>query len=276
MCLCLIICISVILIIIYFLFFKRHDLSNTELLKIVYKGLFKNRDMSIFNKYYKRNLIQHEPSMPNGVEAIKSLILKARNWKTYRIISENNLIVSQSSVDGWAPNTMIVFDIFLVKNQKLVEHWGLMTQKTDPNPSGRTQTDGTTTIIDLNKTKRNKQIAIEFFKDILRDHNMDLINNYLSPKYMQHNSHVADGIPEFLQAVKQFELQYFKLWRIIAQGNFVFLHSEGSLKNVDTAFGDLLRIENGKIIEHWDITQKVIPKEESENCHDMFSQLTRI
>ncbi|GGJ52666.1 hypothetical protein GCM10008938_43280 [Deinococcus roseus] len=44
---------------------------------------------------------------------------------------------------------------------------------------------------------------------------------------------------------------------IIAEGNFVFSHSEGTFAGKHVAFADLFRIENGKIVEHWDAIQEV-------------------
>ena len=66
-----------------------------------------------------------------------------------------------------------------------------------------------------------------------------------------------DQIAELIRALEEMAdkgepMKYHKLHRIVAEGNMVMTQSEGNFGGIATAIWDLYRIENGKIVEHWD------------------------
>jgi predicted SnoaL-like aldol condensation-catalyzing enzyme len=50
---------------------------------------------------------------------------------------------------------------------------------------------------------------------------------------------------------------YTQVHNVVAEGNFVFVQSEGQFGGATMAFYDLFRVESGKIVEHWDVVQPV-------------------
>jgi predicted SnoaL-like aldol condensation-catalyzing enzyme len=124
---------------------------------------------------------------------------------------------------------------------------------------------------------------METNKSIVREWNDLAINQrkpeeavakYLGPHYRQHNPGAADGPEPFIETVKRFAQIFPELRmepkRIIAEGNYVVLHSHLILKPGDrgTAVVDIFRLENGKIVEHWDVVQEV--PETAKNSNTMF------
>ncbi len=103
---------------------------------------------------------------------------------------------------------------------------------------------------------------------------MQLGAKYLGPHYRQHNPGAGDGPEPFIETVKRFAQNFPDLRmepkRIIAEGDYVVLHSHLILKPGDrgTAVVDIFRLENGKIVEHWDVLQEV--PEKSANNNTMF------
>jgi predicted SnoaL-like aldol condensation-catalyzing enzyme len=62
---------------------------------------------------------------------------------------------------------------------------------------------------------------------------------------------------------------------VLAEGNFVFVHSSGEFGGKKVVFADLMRVENGKIVEHWDAIQDDVPATKTKSGHDMYSQVSK-
>ena len=121
----------------------------------------------------------------------------------------------------------------------------------------------------------NKRIVREWH-DLAINHRKpeEAVAKYIGPHYRQHNPGSADGPEPFIELVKRLASIYpdFRIEskRIIAEGDYVVLHSHLILKPGDrgSAVVDIFRLENGKIVEHWDVVQEV--PEKSANNNTMF------
>jgi len=102
----------------------------------------------------------------------------------------------------------------------------------------------------------------------------EAVTKYLGAYYRQHNPSALDGPEPFIGFVKRFAQTYpdfrMETKRIIAEGDYVVLHSHMIRKPGDRgmAIVDIFRLENGKIVEHWDVVQEV--PETSANNNTMF------
>jgi predicted SnoaL-like aldol condensation-catalyzing enzyme len=193
---------------------------------------------------------------------------------TVRSFQDGDFVFTHTEYNFFGPK--IGFDIFRFEDGKIVEHWDNLIDVQPKNPSGRTQTDGETTITDLDKTTANKQLVENFLNDILYTHKTNF-TDYINPqKYLQHNPAVADGLEGFGAAMKYFAenglvMEYTKTHKVLGEGNFVLTVSEGKFgKGEATTFYDLFRIENGKIVEHWDVIEPLMPKEQWKNNNGKF------
>ena len=102
----------------------------------------------------------------------------------------------------------------------------------------------------------------------------EAVAKYIGPHYRQHNPGAGNGPEPFIAAVKGLTKTFPELSmepkRIVAEGDYVVLHSHLVLKPGDRgrAVVDIFRLENGKIVEHWDVVQEV--PETSANNITMF------
>lgn len=111
---------------------KSKKMSNAELVKTAMTELFVNRNLSVIEKYWSDDYIQHNPFLPNGHEMLKGWVSTLKSDFKYEpgIVTENGeFVMIHSRVTGMMPKPMIVVDIFRVKNGKFVEHWDVMQEE---------------------------------------------------------------------------------------------------------------------------------------------------
>ena len=223
--------------------------------------------------------IQHNLAVGDGLAGFGEVMQHAppEGFKAdvIRAFEDGDYVFTHTKYDFFGPKA--AFDVFRFEEGKIVEHWDNMLPVQPKNPSGRTQFDGATELTDLDKTEANKKTITEFIDKVLLGHEMDKLTTYINPeKYIQHNPAVADGLDGFGAAMQYFAenglvMEYTKLHKVLGQGNFVLSMSEGKFgKGEATAFYDLFRLEEGKIVEHWDVISTIPPKSEWKNENGKF------
>lgn len=136
--------------------------------------------------------------------------------------------------------------------------------------------DGPATPADLDKTEANKAFVRSFVIDILVDGKLDKFAGYYdADNYIQHNPQIADGLSGLGKALETMAkagitMKYDRIHKVLGQGNFVLVVSEGSFAGKPTSFYDLFRVLNGKITEHWDTIETVQPSSTWKNSNGKF------
>lgn len=93
----------------------------------------------------------------------------------------------------------------------------------------------------------------------------------MGDKYIQHNPFVSDGkkpfIDFFVGFYKKHPAAKTDIKRIIAEGDLVVIHTHSKIDESDRgrAVMDIFRVANGKIVEHWDVSQSIPDKSANEN-----------
>ena len=120
----------------------------------------------------------------------------------------------------------------------------------------------------------NKKVVLAFYDAALIKLDADLARPYLGAKYIQHNPNAPDGVDGVMGLIKFLKEKYpqrsSSIKRVIAEGDLVVLHvhSKPTPEDRGTAIIDIFRVENGKIVEHWDVMQPV--PETAKNNNTMF------
>lgn len=125
------------------------------------------------------------------------------------------------------------------------------------------------------KQEMNKKVVIEFYELAFNQHKpTEAANKYFGSKYIQHNPQVPNGGAAFYNYFEGFYKEHpkahVKIYRVIAEGDLVVLHLHSKIddKDLGRAVVDIFRLENEKIVEHFDVAQSVPPK--AANGNTMF------
>lgn len=223
--------------------------------------------------------IQHNLAVGDGLAgfgaALKALPAGSAKVNTVRVFRDGAYVFAHTEYDFFGPK--IGFDIFRFEHGKIVEHWdNLQETPKQPNPSGRSMTDGPTVATDLHRTAANKKLVRAFVDDILLNGRMEKLAAYFDgDNYIQHNPQIGDklsGLGAALEAMAKqgVTMKYDRIHKVLGEGNFVLVASEGQFAGQHTAFFDLFRVENGKIAEHWDTVEPIPAKEQWKNGNGKF------
>jgi predicted SnoaL-like aldol condensation-catalyzing enzyme len=99
----------------------------------------------------------------------------------------------------------------------------------------------------------------------------EAVAKYQGDRYIQHNPQAADGPEAFIGFVHWYRGEYpelhIEIKRTVAEGDLVVTHGliTTSPEDLGTAAVDIFRVEDGKIVEHWDVLQPVPEKAENDN-----------
>lgn len=121
----------------------------------------------------------------------------------------------------------------------------------------------------------NKKVVRDFYDLAFnRKQPADAAAAHLGSTYRQHNPGAADGAAPFVAFVTGFVAAFPALTvsfkRFVAEGDLVTVHSHFVRSPGDRGMAvmDIFRLENGKVVEHWDVLQEV--PEKAANSNTMF------
>ena len=113
----------------------------------------------------------------------------------------------------------------------------------------------------------NKKSVVEFCEKAFNQKDFDAAKVYFGPQFVDHNPAASgdgtkdiEGIKRFLSFQRsKFPQSHFEIQRVIAEGDYVVIHLH-SVREPGTrgrAVIDIFRLEQGKIVEHWDAVQDI-------------------
>jgi len=222
--------------------------------------------------------IQHNPQTHEGGEGLAALFKRlsksSPRVNIVRAFEDGDYVFAHTEYDF--ASSKIGFEVFRFENDFAVEHWDNIQERRGPNPSGHTMVDGPTEATDLDQTESNREIVRSFVDDVLIKGRVQKLEQYIDNQcYTQHNPRIPDGLPALRSALKSTSdqgttIKYDRIHRALAEGNFVLSVSEGSLGGVHSAYYDLFRVADGRLVEHWDTIEAIAPRSEWKNDNGKF------
>src|ERR1700741_229835 len=244
--------------------------------------IFRKKDVAAVDRHFAKSFIQHDPNLADGLAGMKTFAAEiasspAADVTIYRTLVDGDFVLLHSRYDGVGRygGPAIAFDLFRFKDGKIVEHWGGQELEAPSNLSGRTQVDGPTEVLDREKTEANRALVQTYRETVMVSLRFDRIEEFIDgAHYAQHASQIGGGIARLRERIagvaKEGGQLYLTPRRFVAEGNFVLVLSEGDLLSGPTALYDLFRVENGKIVEHWDGLPPTPPRGQWKNANGPF------
>ena len=122
--------------------------------------------------------------------------------------------------------------------------------------------------------EKNKALVLRAFDTLFNRRDYAAAERFWSPQYIQHSAHIAPGRDGLFDLIRSLPptLKYEAERTIVSDGSFVMVHGRFSRFGapVNWIAADIVRIQNGILVEHWDVIQDEATQEQSKSGLPMF------
>ena len=222
--------------------------------------------------------IQHNPQTLEGSEGLAALFKRISKTSPrvtiVRAFEDGDFVFAHTEYEF--ASSKIGFEIFRFEEGQAIEHWDNIQERHGPNPSGHSMIDGPTASGEHELTETNRAFVRSFIDSVLINKNFNELEDFCDThSYVEHNAHIGGGLAGLRKVLEaqtdgRRQINYQRIHRVLAEGDFVLCVSEGYRGETHTAFYDLCRVANTKIVEHWDTTEKIAPRSEWKNNNGKF------
>ncbi|MFD9219630.1 nuclear transport factor 2 family protein [Streptomyces sp. NPDC060064] len=241
-------------------------MDTKKLMVDVVNDMFIGRDAEAVDRYVAPEYLQHSPLARDGRDALRQLVLSLPDGFDYelvRLLADEDLVLLHGVLRGIGSGPSMAFDLFRVRDGRLVEHWDALAPYTQSNGHGRpSQTDGPADIGRPEMTEGSRRVVDAFTQSVLvareygrRDEFVDLRG------YVEHGPRLP-GVHADQERIgpSASRVHYRTVHRVLAEGEFAFAQCEGAYDDAPYALYDLFRVNDGRIAEHWGV-HAAIPSE---------------
>lgn len=257
--------------------------ANKRLVYDMWRTLIDAHDVEAGKKYLDENYIQHNPIADTGLAGLMDFISSLgepmeipERTKTplVAIVAERDLVVLVSVDEQENPHvkgqtyTTTWFDMYRIKDHKIIEHWDPMTLPDGMTPRNyvavEENPDHETSLASSNpQLAANKRLAYDTWRTLINAQQIEEAPRFLAKDYIQHNPVAAPGIEGF-QAYfrgranpRPVPEKVERFVDMVAEGDLVVLATVGNRKDANghdytTTWMDMWVARDGLLREHWD------------------------
>ncbi len=242
--------------------------SNLEIVSEFYQRFFNEADISVVDELIAKDYIQHNPSIPNGRDAIKPFVADGPFPAYIKWIgSEGDLVFVQVE---YPIIKTAAFDIFRLNNGIIQEHWDVQATIKEPliSPTNGNAIFGASSNKHSEASlETNKAVIQKLYAEFFNEGKANILDEIMAENYIQHNYGIANG----RESIKVFVNDgpfVAEIKRMLAFRDYVVVHVY--YPSIASVAVDLYRLEQNQIVEHWDVMQQLTNAEETVSGNPMF------
>ncbi|MEL6635386.1 MAG: nuclear transport factor 2 family protein [Bacteroidota bacterium] len=239
--------------------------NNTQRVLDYYDRVLQRGEITQLDQYFHPHFIQHHPQIDPGLEGLSTYLRVSGQWThhIHRQLVDGDWVALHSEARSEAFPPSAAWGLYRLVDGKIVEYWHNLQPLPQKSVSGRSPLDGPRTVADREQTAENKALVERFYRNVIVAGNFAAVDPYFDgDRYWQHNALLPDGVAGFRKTMQAMALtgmgiQIQKVHLILGEGNFVLVLAEGTMVGKSYWTYDLFRVEQGKIVEHWDVMAEI-------------------
>lgn len=250
--------------------------ANRETVEAFYLAAYRDRDAQAAAVYLAPVFIQHHPAIHDGVAGMTAYINVMRvqmpdsKRDIKRVLTDGDHVIVQGHLTNGADDPgAVTGDIFRLEDGRIAEQWGIVHPITpSPDPDNPNDVFGSNsapypTPTSTAQERRNLALATGFYHVALNEKDWEKTEQYMGEYYQQHSVYMGDGKAAFRDLVERIQREFPNNLGLVKQsfadGDMVVLNLEVTRDKGGLAYNviELMRLENDKVVEHWDIFQRL-------------------
>jgi len=232
--------------------------------------------IEVVKEYTGDRYTQHSTGVTDGAQGFMDFFkdflerTTTRDIRVIRTIEDGQYVFAHvyQDIDNGSAK-WVTADLFDTDdNDKIIEHWDVISayQEASSTASGNDMILGDFEIKDQDKTEENKALIRSYLVDVFQNGNLDKLKFYVSSdKFINHSPNMPNGINALKSFLTTEDFKYDFVFKVIGQGDHVVSYSKAIFNNEELALFNIFRIENSKIVEHWNNMEAIPPRSEWAN-----------
>ncbi len=248
--------------------------KNIALVATAQRKLIVDADADSVDEYWSTDYIQHNPRIPSGSAILKRFFTMLRpadlRYKHGLFIAEGDYVAHSSTVEGFLGKPkQALLDIFRISDGLIVEHWDVLQEVPldGPSPFPIPAVEPIPGVNDM-----NREVVTKAVHQLFVDRDLSAIEEFWAPDHVEHGGQGAEGRDGLRSYVSGLGDSFtMEIGLTMVYGQFVLTHSRFTVpEGQPEILGDIYRVADGRIVEHWDLRQAEVPQNRAVSGNAMF------
>jgi predicted SnoaL-like aldol condensation-catalyzing enzyme len=243
--------------------------------------LFNERDYAAAARFWSPDYIQHSAHIPPGRDGLFNLVRAAppdMRYENHVAVGDGDYVLLHGRfINSGRARAWVAGDVVRLENGLLIEHWDTLQDEVtqDESKSGLPMFGERFPTAEpaLAVEERSKAIALKAIRGVFIERDVRIVEELFAPDYIQHNPTIPNGRDAIAALLGSLPQGFrYEPGMVVAEGSIVMIHGRyvGWAPEPMVAV-DIFRVENGRLVEHWDVLQTEVPVHETASQNAMFT-----